>query len=153
MVNNNQQSQIMIIEKHKAKQFIFLDYKFDHRLKRRLATRRNLLPKFLRKMGSDMLPWNYSGLAAHEVCSSISFLISNATLPFMDDFSVTFFFDTFCLSDPPLATKASICSFQECCRTFQLWFLKSWLATRSWAAPLSRCRFFSWCSHGGLVRW
>lgn len=46
MVNNNQQSQIMIIEKHKAKQFIFLDYKFDHRLKRRLATRRNLLPKF-----------------------------------------------------------------------------------------------------------
>ena len=46
MVKNNQQSQITIIEKHKAKQFIFLDYKFDHRLKRRLATRRNLLPKF-----------------------------------------------------------------------------------------------------------
>lgn len=59
-----------------------------------------LASKVLRKMGSDMLPWNYSGLAAHEVCSSISCLISNATLPFMD-FSVTFFLDMFCLSDPP----------------------------------------------------
>ena len=100
MVNNNQQSQIMIIEKHKAKQFIFLDYKFDHRLKRRLATRRNLLPKFCGRWEAICCRGITAAWRLTRSAVRFHFWFQTQTLPFMDDFSVTFFFDTFCLSGP-----------------------------------------------------